>query len=235
GCRWLLWAGGAAALQGMEGDAVPSRDRIRPLRVAGYRHTLALIVGPKALPAGTPPRILAVNDPARPLWEDNALALTVARPNAREPERIPLWIECAVPPHLVDAGPAYLRALRGRLLQTVEQLYPGFGKQVGLVASAHDGLAAEGPLAARPGRATPQPGRVQPPAPLYGRAAEGPFDVAGLPHATAIKNLLLVGRENLPGLGLEGELVSAWGAARLLGEAPVRRVSLGRRVLLGGS
>ncbi len=37
-------------------------------------------------------------------------------------------------------GPAYLRALRGRLLQTVEQLYPGFGKQVALVASAHDGL-----------------------------------------------------------------------------------------------
>jgi hypothetical protein len=105
---------------------------------------------------------------------------------------------------------------------------------VALVASAHDGLAADGALATKPGRATPQPARQQPPAPLYGRAAEGPFDVTGLPHATAIKNLLLVGRENLPGLGIEGELVSAWGAARLLGEASVRRISLGRRVLLGG-
>ena len=58
------------------------------------------------------------------------------------------------------------------------------------------------------------------PPPLYSRAATGPFDVSGLPHATGVKNLLLVGRENLPGLGLEGELVSGWGAARLVGHAP---------------
>ena len=73
---------------------------------------------------------------------------------------------------------------------------------------------------------------VVPPA-LYSRAAAGLFDVSGLPHATGVKNLLLVGRENLPGLGLEGELVSGWGAARLIGHAPVRRVSLRRRTLLG--
>jgi hypothetical protein len=71
------------------------------------------------------------------------------------------------------------------------------------------------------------------PPPLYSRAAGGPFDVTGLPHATGVKNLLLVGRENLPGLGLEGELVSGWGAARLVGHAPVRRVSLRHRTLLG--
>jgi phytoene dehydrogenase-like protein len=234
GCRWLLWAGGAAALQALTGDLIAPRDRTRPLRVTGYRHALALIVGPKALPAGTPPRVLSVGDPSRPLWEDNAIALTVSRPLAREPERMPVWIECAVPAHLVDAGPAYLRALRGRLLQTVEQLYPGFGKQIAVIASAHDGLAPEGPQAARPRAGTPGPVTTVPPAPLFARAAEGPFDVTGLPHATAIKNLLLVGRENLPGLGLEGEIVSAWGAARLVGEAPVRRAPLGRRVLLGG-
>lgn len=235
GCRWLLWAGGAAALQSVLGDGVPARDRTRPLRVLGYRHALALVAGPKALPAGTPARVLVVPDPSRPLWEDNAITLTVSRPNPREPDRVPLWIECAVPAHLVDAGPAYLRALRARLLQTVEQLYPGFGQHLMVVASAHDGLPPEGPLAPkakRPG--SPPPAPVRPPAPLYGRAADGSFDVTGLPHATGVKNLLLVGRENLPGLGTEGELVSAWGAARLLGEAPVRRAPLGRRVLLGG-
>ncbi len=218
---------------------MPARDRARPLRVAGYRHALALLVSPKALPAGTPSRVLAVGDPSRPLWEDNAIAVTVSRPNPREPERVPVWLECAVPAHLVDAGPAYLRSLRARLLQTMEQLYPGFGQQVALVASAHDGLPPEGPLAAKPKRTaapagTPAPTPVRPPLPLYGRAAEGPFDVTGLPHATGLKNLLLVGRENLPGLGLEGELVSAWGAARLIGDAPVRRVPLRSRVLLGG-
>ena len=31
-----------------------------------------------------------------------------------------------------------------------------------------------------------------------------------------MKNLYLVGRENLPGLGLEGDLISGWGVARLM-------------------
>jgi phytoene dehydrogenase-like protein len=233
GCRWLLWAGGAAALQAVTGDLGAVRERTRPLRVTGYRHALALAVSPKALPAGTPARVLSVADPSRPLWEDNAVSITVSRPAPREPDRVPLWIECAVPAHLVDAGPAYLRALRGRLLQTVEQLYPGFGKELAVVGSAHDGLAPEGPQAARSARAGSPPAAPLSPAPLYARAAEGPFDVTGLPHATGVKNLMLVGRENLPGLGLEGEIVSAWGAARLLGDAPVRRSPLGRRVLLG--
>jgi phytoene dehydrogenase-like protein len=238
GCRWLFWAGGAAGLHAVTADLGALRDRVRPPRVTGYRHALALMVGTKALPAGTPARVLAVADPSRPLWEDNAIAITVSRPSARDPDRLPLWIECAVPAHLVDAGPAYLRALRGRLLQTVEQLYPGFGKEIAVVASAHDGLPPEGPQTVRTARGgTPGPSTSQSaaprPAPLYARATEGPFDVTGLPHATAVKNLLLVGRENLPGLGVEGEIVSAWGAARLLGDAPVRRSPLGRRVLLG--
>ncbi len=186
------------------------------------------------MPAGTPSRLLAIADPARPLVEDNAIAVTVGRPGPREPDRIPLWIECAVPAHLVDAGPSYLRALRGRLLQTLERLWPELAKNILVVASPYDGLGAQrgGDNAPRrpPRRATAV--AVVPP-PLYARAATGPFDVTGLPHATGVKNLLLVGRENLPGLGLEGELVSGWGAARLVGHAPVRRVSLRRRTLLG--
>ena len=60
-----------------------------------------------------------------------------------------------------------------------------------------------------------------------------PLDVGGLPHATGIKNLYLAGRENLPGLGLEGELVSAWGVARLVtGGTTAKRDMRGRDVLI---
>jgi hypothetical protein len=140
-----------------------------------------------------------------------------------------------VPAHLVDAGPSYLRALRGRLVQTLERLWPGFAKQILIATSPYDGLGAE--------RGAPEAGKTAPaaatsvvptPPALYSRAASGPLDIMGLPHATGVKNLLLCGRENLPGLDLEGELVSGWGAARLVGQAPVRRVPLGRRTLLGG-
>jgi phytoene dehydrogenase-like protein len=243
GCQWLLWSGPSAALRTTLGPAAPpAPPRTRPgaLRVTGYRYALALLVGPKALPAGTPARVIAIGDPSRPLIEDNAISVTVGRPAPREPDRVPLWIECAVPAHLVDAGPSYLRALRGRLLQTLERLWPDLGKQTFVAASPHDGLGAQrgaaDPTAGNAAAAARGAGTgvaVVPP-PLYARAASGPLDVAGLPHATGVKNLLLVGRENLPGLGLEGDLVSGWGAARLVGQAPVRRVPLRRRTLLGG-
>jgi hypothetical protein len=241
GCQWLLWAGASASLRATLGPSAPplsARARPAALRVGGYRYALSLIVSAQAVPAGTPSRLLAIADPARPLIEDNAIAVTVGRPGPREPERIPLWIECAVPAHLVDAGPSYLRALRGRLVQTLERLWPELAKNILVIASPYDGLGAQrgGDGTSTTGSTalkTATTGLAVVPPPLYSRAAPGPFDVSGLPHATGVKNLLLVGRENLPGLGLEGELVSGWGAARLIGHAPVRRVSLRRRTLLG--
>jgi phytoene dehydrogenase-like protein len=241
GCQWLLWAGPSASLRttlGPSAPPLPARARPAALRVGGYRYALSLIVSAQAVPAGTPSRLLAIADPARPLIEDNAIAVTVGRPGPREPDRIPLWIECAVPAHLVDAGPSYLRALRGRLVQTLERLWPELAKNILVIASPYDGLGTQrrgdGPSPpANTAKTTATTGLAVVPPPLYSRAAPGPFDVSGLPHATGVKNLLLVGRENLPGLGLEGELVSGWGAARLIGHAPVRRVSLRRRTLLG--
>jgi hypothetical protein len=68
--------------------------------------------------------------------------------------------------------------------------------------------------------------------PVY--STEGPrtFDVAGLQHATGVKNLYLASRENLPGLGFEGELVSAWGVARLITGTQPKRDILRREVLI---
>jgi phytoene dehydrogenase-like protein len=237
GCQWLIWAGSAAGLRAALGGAAPPvlpRARSSTSRIAGYRYGLSLLVGPGALPAGTPARILAIGDPARPLLEDNAIAVTIGQPAPRDPGRTPLWVECVVSAHLVDAGPSYLRALRGRVVHTLAGLFPELERHLIVRASPYDGLppergAAEGaPVAGKSPPATVS----QPPTPppLYARTASGPLDLLGLPHATGIKKLLLVGRENLPGLGLEGELVASWGAARLVGGGPVRR--LRRRTLL---
>ena len=60
-----------------------------------------------------------------------------------------------------------------------------------------------------------------------------PLDLGGLPHTPGIKNLWLVGRENIPGLGMEGDLVSAWSVARLVtGGTTAKRDMRGRDVLL---
>ena len=158
-----------------------------------------------------PPRVLAIGDPSRPLIEDNAIAVTVGSRAPREPRQIPLWIECAVPAHDVEAGPSYLRALRGRVTHVAAAPAAGFAAasdRARLAVRRPAGRAARTPVPeTTPPASLPMP---LPPA-LISPPTPRPLDILGAPHATAIKNLYLVGRENLPGLGLEGELISGWG------------------------
>jgi hypothetical protein len=56
--------------------------------------------------------------------------------------------------------------------------------------------------------------------------------VAGTPHATGIKNLIVASGENLPGLGREGDFVSAWGAARLIAGPQPRRETSRREIVI---
>jgi hypothetical protein len=71
-------------------------------------------------------------------------------------------------------------------------------------------------------------------APVYSSEQVRSFDPIGIGHgALGIKNLYVLGRENLPGLGVEGDFVSAWGLARLLTTSRPRRDILRRRILVG--
>ena len=227
----LIWAGSAATLRAALGPAAPPPDRrgAGALRVAGYRHALAILCEPGAIPEGTPPRLIAIGDPSRPLTEDNAVAVTIGPAASRPADRIPVWVECVVPTHAVEAGAGYLRALRGRLVHVLGRLLPALPPRLALIASPYDGLPAEG----RGAPAAEAPPRTLVPPPVYALTVPRPLDVLGLPHETGVKNLTLAGRENLPGLGLEGELVSGWGLARLLGRGQARPNIPQRRMLLG--
>jgi phytoene dehydrogenase-like protein len=231
GCEHLVWAGAAPGMWALCGEKPTrrGRDAAGGLRVAGYRYGISMLVAPDAIPEGMANRLFLIGDPARPLLEENALGITVGRPAAREGAHLSVWVECLTPAAAVDAGPGYLRALRGRVRKQLGKLFPFLGQQLQLLASPYDGLAPEIPGAAKPPAALPP----VPMPPVYS-SAEGPraLDVAGLPHATGIKNLFLAGRENLPGLGIEGEFISAWGVARLVAGAHPKRDSFRREVLL---
>jgi phytoene dehydrogenase-like protein len=181
-----------------------------------------------------PPRVLAIGDPSRALTEDNAVAITVGQPSPRDPRRVPLWVECSVPAHLVEAGSSYLRALRGRVAHVLRRTLPRFSERMIILASPYDGLPAEQ-------RGTPVPETTPPaaftprtPPALVSVPSPRPLDITGVPHATAVKHLYLVGRENLPGLGAEGELLSGWGVARLVSTGAGRRTFSPRRILISG-
>jgi phytoene dehydrogenase-like protein len=250
GCEHLVWAGPAAALHAISAEKPTRRgpDGAPGLHVEAYRYTIAMLVGPEALPEGMAERVFLIGDPARPLVEENALTITVGQPAPRQPDQIPVWVECVVPAPPVDAGPGYLRALRARVVERLETLLPFFRRHLVVLASPHDGLPPELPDGAATARAraaatsaaaparksTPAPPAVptMPLPPVYGAEGDSPFDVAALGHATGIKNLYLAGRENLPGLALEGELVSAWGVVRLVAGGQPKRDPLRREVLI---
>ena len=165
GCHHLIWAGSSAT----PAPRPSARPRPRPSVARARCASPATVTrsrcsaSPGAIPDGTPPRIIAIGDPSRPLTEDNALAITVGRRRPRgAPQRIPLWVECVVPAHAVEAGPGYLRALRGRLIHTLGRLLPTLPSRLALMASAYDGLPAE-PRARSAGATPPADHRRRPP------------------------------------------------------------------------
>jgi phytoene dehydrogenase-like protein len=234
GCKTLVWAGPAATALPLLGESPTRRAReaAQALRPVCYRYGLSLLVKPQALPEGMGPRVLAIADPRRAPLEENALSVTVGIATAREPDRVPVWVECLVPAAAVEAGPGHLAALRGRVREHLGRLLPFFDQHLVVLASPYDGLPAEVPGGAGPGK--PMPVTPQPMAPVYSSEQVRSFDPAGIGHgALGIKNLYVLGRENLPGLGVEGDFVSAWGLARLLTTSRPRRDVLRRRILVG--
>jgi phytoene dehydrogenase-like protein len=234
GCHHLLLAGSAMGLAAaLPPETVAAHKRPAAARVTGYRYGISALVEPEAV-ADLPPRVFAIGDPSRALAEDNAVAITVGPPSPRDPRQIPVWIECGVPAHLVEAGPSYLRALRGRVTHVVRRLLPELARNLIVLGSPYDGLPAEHRGTPVPETTPPAMFPSLPPPALVSPPAPRSLEVVGLPHATAVKNLYLVGRENLPGLGLEGDLISGWGCARLVSAGPARKHLLPRRVLIGG-
>ncbi len=232
GCGTLVWAGPAATALPLLGETPTRRAReaAQSLRPVCYRYGLSLLVRPEALPEGMHPRVFVIADPRRAPLEENTLAVTVGQVNPREPDRVPVWVESLVPAAAVEAGPGHLAALRGRVREQLGRLMPFFDRHLIVLASAHDGLPPEIPGAS--GRLAPVP--PQPMAPAYSAEHVRAFDPGGVGHAAlGIKNLYLVGRENLPGLGMEGDFVSAWGLARLLTTSRPRRDVLRRPILVG--
>lgn len=127
-------------------------------------------------------------------------------PGGKEDES--LRVICAgafVPASVRDLGEEHMQALAQRIDAQLDALMP-FSKDKRVLRSAPY-LDAGG---VRGSRLMPHP--------LYSFEAEAFLGVTGLKQRTPAKNILLAGREVLPGLGLEGEFLAGMRAARLVQE-----------------
>jgi phytoene dehydrogenase-like protein len=105
-----------------------------------------------------------------------------------------------------QAGEGRLRELAGRIEAAVLELAPFVDPH--LIARSVPALDAGGAA----GRRSASPALIE-------VGNDRLLGIAGLPHRTPCRNLLLSSSEVLPGLGLEGELVSGARAADLVQEA----------------
>ncbi|QRK07877.1 desaturase [Archangium violaceum] len=129
-----------------------------------------------------------------------------------------LRVVCAggfVPASVRDLGEGYLQSLAMRIDAHLEALMP-FTKNKRLLRSAPYLDAG----AVRGSRLMPHP--------HYVFDSEAVLGVTGLKQHTPSKNLLLAGREVLPGLGLEGEFLAGARATRLVQEMLKKKAVLKR-------
>ncbi|MCK9462167.1 MAG: hypothetical protein M0R80_21280, partial [Proteobacteria bacterium] len=147
-----------------------------------------------------------------------------------DPGKAAIHVACVVPP----GGEESLRtgALRDAILDRLRWLVPFLDNYLRAVHSPFDGfgptdLTQSSKLPAPPvPRAEEVPRwqlRVAPPG--------GDLGVEGLPYRSGVKGLVLAGSQVVCGLGTEGELIAAWGAARLAGKVDPHRERVVRAML----
>jgi phytoene dehydrogenase-like protein len=122
---------------------------------------------------------------------------------------------------LADRGPLALPAARQAVLDAITAELPFIERHLVVVDSVHDGLPVwvyEGGRRRDVDRALLRGGSVTA-EPMVRKLEVDPpgyLGFGGEPIRGPIERTLLVGRSVLPGLGQEGQLLAAWGAARLV-------------------
>lgn len=199
-------------------DASPSRawaQRLLGVRPRYYRYVLNVALHADAVPVGAGPRVFLVADPARPLAEENLLAIETSPPDANR--RVVLTACALLPRSGVEEGESYLRRVRPRVMKSLAGFIPFLDRHVIAVDSPHDGLPLEdrvkGTTVTLDARRS---GAAEPMEVLETVDPLGFLGVCGIPCRGDLGGLLHVGRQVIPALGAEGEFLAALTAAGLI-------------------
>lgn len=180
-----------------------------------YRYTLNVVLAAEGVPVGMARDVFHLRDPRRELEDDNLLHVE-AHPVDKLGRRL-LCVEALLPRRGIEEVSGYLEGTRERLLDALREFVPFLDRHLLFVDSPHDGrslldvqsgaeLAPSEPWSRGP--ATMEP--------LHGYPVKGALGVCAMPVRLPVRRLLLCNPQVVPGLGLEGTLLSAWSAARII-------------------
>jgi len=191
-----------------------------------YRYTLNLVLPRDAIPAGLSRDTIYVRELEGHLWGENLLR--IHRPDTSDPERGVLSVEALLPRRGVEEVSGYLDGARERLLSSLEALMPFLRDDLLVIDSPHDGRPptdGEGQEIEEdnPWGRGPTSMRA-----VHGYPVAGSLGVGALPVHTPVKRFLLCNDQVLPGLGSEGELLTAWTAAHIVTKSDKRKDKMRR-------
>lgn len=195
-------------------------------RARFYRYTLNVVMKRAAVPTGLARDTFYLRSYDNELWGDNLLR--IQRAEVGSDDHRALVVEALLPRRGVEEVSGYLDGAREHILASLGELLPFLAESVVLVDSPHDGRAptdAEGKEIEvdEPWARGPRTMRA-----IHGYPVPGTLGIAGLPQKTPVKRFLVCSEQVLPGLGEEGELLTAWSAARTVTRADKRKERMRR-------
>lgn len=229
GCNFVLMGADAHHLsQLVDTEELGKKfiPRLQQVSPSFMRYTLNLVVDSYVIPEGMARNLIYISDTSAPLEEENLLRVEAC--GAPSHEARTLCIGALLPAERVQSE-VYVEEVRERILARMRWLVPFLDRHLIAVDSPHDGRKLQDYRNKREvavgDRWTRNPSRM----PTICRVdPSGPLDVTGLPHRTGLKNLLLACRQVVPGLGMEGEFLTAWGAAHIITKSDRRKRKLAR-------
>jgi hypothetical protein len=191
-----------------------------------YRYTLNLVLPKDAIPAGLARDTIYVRELEGQLWGENLLR--IHRAPMSEGERGVLCVESLLPRRGVEEVTGYLDTARDRVLESLSELMPFLRESLSIVDSPHDGRPPTDGSGAAIEDAEPWGRGPRSMRAVHGYPLPGALGVSALPVRTPIKRFLWASHQVLPGLGTEGELLSAWAAARIVTRSDKRKNKMRR-------
>lgn len=227
GAGWVLIGTDVASLLRLLPDRRPIEEVFEQLGEPTpryYRFTLNLVIRAEGVPEGLARDAFLIRDPRRPLSATNLLH--VETHPAVDGERL-MVVEALLPRRGVEDVPGYVEMVRENVLASLGELVPFLGDHLILIDSPHDG---------RPGRLLREGRDIEASSKwqrgfrtmeiVHGYPITGALGVTALPVRTPIRRLLLCNHQVVPGLGLEGELLAAESAARIVEKSDPRSAPL---------
>jgi hypothetical protein len=190
-----------------------------------YRYTLNLVLPSDTIPAGLSRDTIYLRELGKPWGEDT---LRIHRAELGDETRGALVVEALLPRRGVEEITGYLDTIRERILESLDGLLPFLREQLVLIDSPHDGRP---PTDGDGNELEGAEGWGRGPASMraiHGYPVVGSLGVGALPVHTPVKRFLLVNDQVLPGLGSEGELLTAWTAARIVSRGDKRKHKMRR-------